>query len=107
VHDIRLLDLPIDVLARVGPLLRSAELVLARTAKLLSDRTQYLVVGVERGAVVAITVTRSTYGDVQREVERAEGSAATGLLQRLGLLQRDRGGRRPSAGTEENGALSN
>ena len=104
-HDIRLLELPIDVLARVGPLIRSADLVLARTVRLLSDRTQYLVVGVERGAVVAITVTRSTYGVVQREVERAEGPAATELLHRLGLLRRDR--TRPGSETEERGALSN
>ena len=104
-HDIRLLDLPIDVLARVGPLIRGADVVLARTVRLLSDRTEYLVVGVERGAAVAITVTRSTYGDVQREVERADGPAATELLQRLGLLRHE--GDPPSGATEERGALSN
>ena len=105
-HDIRLLDLPIDVLARVGPLIRDTDMVFARTVQLLSDRTEYLVVAVEPGAVTAITVTRSTYGDVQREVERVEGPATSAFLHRLGLLEEELG----TAGTtptETCGSLSN
>jgi hypothetical protein len=85
-HETRLLDLPIEVLARVGPLIRGADIVVARTLHLEQGRTRYLVVGVEQGSVVVITVTRGAYGHVQREVERADGADARAMLHRLGLL---------------------
>jgi hypothetical protein len=85
-HETRLLDLPIEVLAHVGPLIRSADIVVARTQHLAEDRTRYLVVGVEQGSVVAITVTRGAYGHVQRDVEQAEGADGRAMLHRLGLL---------------------